>query len=76
VARVCQRPGCGREVLNYRMRFHSAECKNADYAERQRDRRAAARKGRCPTCGHRHGAEPLPIVLDGSQIQAPATPSG
>ena len=80
MARVCQRPKCGTVVPNYRMRFCSTVCKNADAAERQRDRRAAARKSpRCPYCGRRDEKEsnPLPIVSDGSKPLAPtASPSG
>jgi hypothetical protein len=50
------------------MRFHSAECRRADYAGRQRDRRAAARKGRCPACGRSDEKERkhLPAVSGGS----------
>ena len=78
--RVCQLSGCGRPVPNYRMRFHSPECKRLDAAERQRDRRAAARKAiRCPYCGRRDEKEPnpVPMVSDGSVTLVPtAAPSG
>jgi len=57
--RTCVRKGCSVELLkrdgspDFRKIFCSDECKKAERLEKLRVKRAAAAKGKCPTCGRR-----------------------
>jgi len=58
--RVCIRKGCGTALVKKdgspdcgRRRFCSTPCRKADDLEKLQLRRAAAAKGKCPTCGRR-----------------------
>jgi|GEM_PF-3599643 len=56
--RVCIRKGCGTDLVKKdgspdysRRRFCAAPCRRADDLEKLQLKRAAAAKGKCPTCG-------------------------
>jgi len=61
--RVCIRKGCRVDLLktdgspDFRRIFCGAECKKAERLEKLRVRRAAAAKGKCPTCGRRSSGD-------------------
>ena len=75
--RVCNRMGCGRQILSpdgmpaYNRHFCDAACRRADKRERMQQKRHKARIGRCGHCGRKLDQRPVP---DGSVPRHKALP--